>query len=65
MAGLLLGSIPTLLVYLFTARVSIRGMMAGAIADQSSSFSAVRCGSHHSRVPEWVMPVDPARNATR
>ena len=31
MAGLLLGSIPTLLVYFFSARVFIRGMMAGAI----------------------------------
>jgi ABC-type glycerol-3-phosphate transport system permease component len=31
MAGLLLGSVPTLLVYFFTARVFIRGMMTGAI----------------------------------
>jgi raffinose/stachyose/melibiose transport system permease protein len=31
MAGLLLGSIPTLLVYFFSARVFIRGLMAGAI----------------------------------
>lgn len=31
MAGLLLGSIPTLLVYFVTARTFIRGMMSGAI----------------------------------
>jgi ABC-type glycerol-3-phosphate transport system permease component len=31
MAGLLIGAVPTLLVYLFSARVFIRGMMAGAI----------------------------------
>jgi ABC-type glycerol-3-phosphate transport system permease component len=31
MAGLLLGAIPTLLVYFVSARVFIRGMMAGAI----------------------------------
>jgi ABC-type glycerol-3-phosphate transport system permease component len=31
MAGLLLGSIPTLLVYFVTARVFIRGMLSGAI----------------------------------
>jgi ABC-type glycerol-3-phosphate transport system permease component len=31
MAGLLLGSIPTLLVYLVTSRVFIRGMLSGAV----------------------------------
>ena len=31
MAGLLLGSIPTLLLYFFTARVFIRGMLSGAV----------------------------------
>ena len=31
MTGLLLGSLPTLLVYFFTARVFIRGIMSGAI----------------------------------
>ena len=31
MAGLLLGAIPTLLVYFFSARVFIRGMLSGAI----------------------------------
>jgi cellobiose transport system permease protein len=31
MTGLLLGSIPTLLVYFVTARVFIRGMLSGAI----------------------------------
>jgi raffinose/stachyose/melibiose transport system permease protein len=31
MAGLLLGSIPTLLLYLVTSRVFIRGMLSGAV----------------------------------
>ena len=31
MAGLLLGAIPTLLLYAVTARVFIRGMLSGAV----------------------------------